>query len=175
MRFGAIHAAARSHVDWPITGKQTNKMTTNRRDFLLRAGQLGVLGRTKALNLFADLFAARPNVETRDTTNQNRSLNPSGSETKEISRDKSPSIEEYASIEALSQGQPVYGFDYMMYVYGVSPDLFPATCCKREIATHESKSRSRNPGRYRTTCWGPTLRRFRERARTTVTLPCRST
>jgi hypothetical protein len=126
MRFGAIHAAAISHIDSPITGKRPNKMTTNRRDFLLRAGQLGVLGRTKALNLFAHPFAARPNVETRDTTDQNRSLTPSESETKEISRDKSPSIEEYASVEALSQGQPVYGFDYMMYVYGVSPDLFPA-------------------------------------------------
>jgi len=34
-------------------------------------------------------------------------------------------MQDYASIEAISDGHPVYGFDYMMYIYGASPDLFP--------------------------------------------------
>jgi hypothetical protein len=36
-----------------------------------------------------------------------------------------PSFEDYASVEARVDGEPVYGLDYMMYIYGVSPDLMP--------------------------------------------------
>ncbi len=36
-----------------------------------------------------------------------------------------PNFAEYASVEAISKGEPVFGLDNMMYIYGVSPDLMP--------------------------------------------------
>jgi hypothetical protein len=36
-----------------------------------------------------------------------------------------PNFEDYATVESMVNGEPVYNFDYMMYVYGVSPDLIP--------------------------------------------------
>ena len=38
---------------------------------------------------------------------------------------REPSFEDYASIEARVDGEPVYCLDYMMYIYGISPDLIP--------------------------------------------------
>ena len=37
----------------------------------------------------------------------------------------SPSIEDYTTIESMSNGVPVYSFSNIMYVYGQSPDFFP--------------------------------------------------
>src|SRR5438046_2420999 len=34
-----------------------------------------------------------------------------------------PKFEDYATIEARIAGEPVYCLDYMMYIYGVGPDL----------------------------------------------------
>ena len=36
-----------------------------------------------------------------------------------------PSIEEYATIEAMVDGHPVYSFNHINYVYSISPDLLP--------------------------------------------------
>ena len=36
-----------------------------------------------------------------------------------------PKFEDYASVEARVNGEPIYGLDYMMYIYGISPDLMP--------------------------------------------------
>src|SRR5208282_6826189 len=41
------------------------------------------------------------------------------------SRQGPPNIEDYATIEAIVNGEPVYCLDYMMYIYGISPDLMP--------------------------------------------------
>ena len=42
-----------------------------------------------------------------------------------------PSFEDYASIEARANGEPVYGLDYMMYIYRISPDLMPGIVMQR--------------------------------------------
>ncbi|MCL1793793.1 MAG: discoidin domain-containing protein [Oscillospiraceae bacterium] len=36
-----------------------------------------------------------------------------------------PSIEDYATIEAISEGAPVYSFNNLIYIYGQSPDFYP--------------------------------------------------
>ncbi len=36
-----------------------------------------------------------------------------------------PSIEEYATVEAVVDGEPVYSFNNLCYIYGISPDLLP--------------------------------------------------
>ena len=36
-----------------------------------------------------------------------------------------PSIEDYATIESMCDGVPVYSFSNICYVYGISPDLLP--------------------------------------------------
>src|ERR1700730_2621354 len=36
-----------------------------------------------------------------------------------------PSFENYATIEASSNGSPVYSFGNIAYLYGVSPDFYP--------------------------------------------------
>jgi len=38
-----------------------------------------------------------------------------------------PNFDDFATIEAQVNGAPVYGLDYMMYVYGIGPDLMPGT------------------------------------------------
>ena len=99
-------------------------MTTDRRRFLLKAVQLGALGKASELG-----FLRFPVVDAAETkTPQNDSpVEPAQfqANSEATSDGPSPSIEEFASVEAISQGHPVYGFDYMMYIYGVSPDLFP--------------------------------------------------
>ena len=37
-----------------------------------------------------------------------------------------PTLEDYATVEAICDGVPVYSFDNIVYVYGQSPDLLPA-------------------------------------------------
>ena len=100
-------------------------MTTKRRDFLLQAAKLGAIGRTKPWSLLGSPLSLAPEVKNRGEGVNSSLQGTSVQETKEHSRDNSPNIEQYASVEAVSQGHPVYGFDYMMYIYGVSPDLFP--------------------------------------------------
>ncbi len=36
-----------------------------------------------------------------------------------------PNFADYASVEAISNGEPVFSLDNMMYIYGVSPELMP--------------------------------------------------
>lgn len=43
----------------------------------------------------------------------------------EIPAANPPRFENFASIEARVNGAPVYCLDYLMYIYGVSPDLMP--------------------------------------------------
>lgn len=88
-------------------------MAIHRREFLLRTGQLGILGPARALDLFP-----RPPVQAESESAVTEAQSPPVGAIR-------PNIEQYASVEAISAGHPVYGFDYMMYVYGVSPDLFP--------------------------------------------------
>ena len=38
---------------------------------------------------------------------------------------KTPSINDYASVEAICGGVPVYSFNHLVYVYGESPDFYP--------------------------------------------------
>jgi hypothetical protein len=97
-------------------------MTTHRREFLLRAVRLGILGHTNASGFFVYPFARA--TENQNAASQNQSPLSARDPTAPL-RGVRPTIEEYASIEAVSEGHPVYGFDYMMYVYGISPDLFP--------------------------------------------------
>ncbi len=96
-------------------------MAINRRELLVKAAKLGALGRTKALSLLASGLES----QTRGLDPQDQFLPPSAAESSELSGRISPGFDEYASVEALSQGYPVYGFDYMMYIYGISPDLMP--------------------------------------------------
>ena len=96
-------------------------MAINRRELLVRAAQLGALGRTKALSLLGSGLES----QTRGLDPKDQFLPPHEAELNELSRGISPRFEDYASVEALSQGYPVYGFDYMMYIYGISPDLMP--------------------------------------------------
>ena len=99
-------------------------MSTHRREFLFRVAQLGILGHTKpASGLFENPLAR--SAESQNATSQDQSPPSSAKDPTALFRGGRPTIEEYASIEAVSEGHPVYGFDYMMYVYGVSPDLFP--------------------------------------------------
>jgi len=95
-------------------------MTIHRREFLLRAAQLGILGQTNVSGFFEPLVMA---AENQNTASQNQSPLTRTAPSAPL-RGVSPTIEEYASIEAFSEGHPVFGFDYMMYVHGVSPDLF---------------------------------------------------
>jgi len=43
----------------------------------------------------------------------------------EIKSTKQPSIEDYASVEAICDGAPVHSFNNLIYVYGQSPDFYP--------------------------------------------------
>jgi hypothetical protein len=36
-----------------------------------------------------------------------------------------PNFADYATIEAMAGGEPVYGLDYMAYIYSIGPDLMP--------------------------------------------------
>jgi F5/8 type C domain len=101
-------------------------MATDRREFLLRTAQLGALSHINTVSILGFPLALSPAIQNRGVEAPNPLLPPSAEERKEIFEHDSPGIEEYASVEAVSQGYPVYGFDYMMYIYGVSPDFFPA-------------------------------------------------
>lgn len=99
-------------------------MTTNRRKFLLNAAKLGVLGQTKAFSLFSPLPLRAMGGKVPEAGQEQLPQAPTFRSETHLPK-AAPNIEEYASVEAISAGYPVYGFDYMMYVYGASPDLFP--------------------------------------------------
>jgi hypothetical protein len=100
-------------------------MTTDRRNFLLRAAQLGALGKAKALGLVGLPLLRDSKTELQQSAFEDEPPASAAVRPNSRSGTSSPSIEEYASVEAMSQGHPIYGFDYMMYIYGVSPDLLP--------------------------------------------------
>lgn len=97
-------------------------MAIGRRDLLVRAAQLAAAFRASTPRFLEASPALQTKDEPRSSATKDPFVPPSAFQSHEP---PSPRLEEYASVEAISQGHPVYGFDYMMYVYGVSPDLFP--------------------------------------------------
>ncbi len=116
-------------------------MTTDRRKFLLRTAQFGALAKARALGflglpatLAAEAGAPRAASQVEPPAAPVATVKP-------LSAGTIPNITEYASVEAISQGYPVYGFDYMMYIYGTSPDLFPLS----ELQEGNSRPRTKIP------------------------------
>ena len=54
-------------------------------------------------------------------------------------RHKIPSIEDYATIEAICGGVPVYSFNHLIYIYGQSPDFYPSAVYQSENSNAISK------------------------------------
>ena len=43
---------------------------------------------------------------------------------------RQPSIQDYATIEGMCNGAPIYSFSNIIYVYGQGPDLVPGQVCQ---------------------------------------------
>ena len=50
-----------------------------------------------------------------------------------------PKIEDYATIEAMCGGIPVYSFNNLIYIYGQSPDFYPDAVYQTENSNAISK------------------------------------
>jgi hypothetical protein len=100
-------------------------MPIDRRKFLARAAQLGALGQSRVLGLLGPGFA--PRTQASGLAAERPFQPPSADKLSQLPAGSGPSFDDYASVEAMSQGDPVYGLDYMMYIYGAAPDLMPAS------------------------------------------------
>jgi hypothetical protein len=68
--------------------------------------------------------SGRPGEKDTETENQ---AGESGFSTNQFYVEHHPSAEEYATVEAITNGVPVWSFSNLCYIYGVSPDLMPGT------------------------------------------------
>jgi hypothetical protein len=99
-------------------------MVVDRRKILLGIANMGGLWPTRALGMFNTGSLIHPaSLSTTLAADKQQSCVDAEANNKHTSAP--PRFDEYASVEALSQGESVYGFDYMMYIYGVGPDLMP--------------------------------------------------
>ena len=102
-------------------------MILDRRRLLFGMANIGAFWQTKISGLFDRNFSLRIASDSGNSIAQQYSAGSHETELNAPPKSGPPSFEEYASVEAVSQGEPVYGFDYMMYVYGIGPDLMPET------------------------------------------------
>ncbi|MGC1686989.1 MAG: discoidin domain-containing protein, partial [Candidatus Acidiferrales bacterium] len=96
-----------------------------RRKFLMGLMNFAAATRASAASLLG-LGSVSQSVSARRPGRTNPDASIASPDVIEIPRlNTPPNFADYASIEAESSGQPVYGLDYMMYIYGVGPDLMP--------------------------------------------------
>ncbi len=96
----------------------------HRRNFLMTMN-LAVAGRAFAANSSECRGAAATDANSRTRTIGSAPVSHGPRRRGASSRETRPTFLDYVSVEAQSLGEPVYGLDYMMYIYGVGPDLMP--------------------------------------------------
>ena len=50
-----------------------------------------------------------------------------------------PSITDYATVEGMCGGVPIYSFNHLIYVYGQSPDFYPGAAIQENNRNPVSK------------------------------------
>src|ERR1017187_2620330 len=84
-------------------------------------------------------------------------ISKQGAERSNIPVSNAPNFEDYATIEAYSNGVPVYSLGNIAYIYGVSPDLYPGAIMQEGNSNPKVKTKPKKSWEIKRNPFGVTI------------------